>query len=102
MIRPASSAVELELRVQSGVETLGGVKRDSPWVDFSFSSRKKSSSFNLGMKVTVLGSKYTGSCPSTTFLSLLEKYLRSSLDIFLFWLLEGGGDCCWFGDERGC
>ena len=102
MIRPASSAVELELRVQSGVETLGGVKRDSPWVDFSFSLRKKSSSFDLGMKVTVLGSKYTGSCPSTTILSLLEKYLRSSLDIFLFWLLEGGGDCCWFGDERGC
>ena len=86
MIRPASSAVELELRVQSRVETLGGVKRDSPWVDFSFSMRKKSSSFNLGMKVTVLGSKYTSSSPSTTFLSLLEKYSRSSLNIFLFWL----------------
>ena len=86
MIRPASSAVELELRVQSRVETLGGVKRDSPWVDFSFSLRKKSSSFNLGMKVTMLGSKYTSSSPSTTFLSLLEKYSRSSLNIFLFWL----------------
>ena len=86
MIRPASSAVELELRVQSRVETLGGVKRDSPWVDFSFSMRKKRSSFNLGMKVTVLGSKYTSSSPSITFLSLLEKYSRSSLNIFLFWL----------------
>ena len=86
MIRPASSAVELELGVQSRVETLGGVKRDSPWVDFSFSMRKKSSSFNLGMKVTVLGSKYTSSSPSITFLSLLEKYSRSSLNIFLFWL----------------
>lgn len=86
MIRPASSAVELELRVQSRVETLGGVKRDSPWVDFSFSMRKKSSSFNLGMKVTVLGSKYTSLSPSITFLSLLEKYSRSSLNIFLFWL----------------
>ena len=86
MIRPASSAVELELRVQSRVETLGGVKRDLPWVDFSFSLRKKSSSFNLGMKVTMLGSKYTSSSPSITFLSLLEKYSRSSLNIFLFWL----------------
>ena len=86
MIRPAASVVELELRVQSGVEIFGGVKRDLPRVGFSFSLRKKSSSFNLGMKVTVLGSKYTGSSPSTTFLCLLEKYSRSSLDIFLFWL----------------
>jgi len=71
MIRPASSTVELELRVQSGVKTLGGVKRHSPWVEFSFSLRKKSSSFDLGMKVIVLGSKYTGSGPSIAFLSLL-------------------------------
>ena len=71
-------------------------------MDLSFSLRMKDSSFNLGMKVIVLGSKYTGSGPSTAFLSLSEKYSKSILDIFLFWLKGEGGDCCCFDGEMEC
>lgn len=46
-----------------------------------------------------LGSKYTGSEPSTAFLRRLAKYSRSSLVVFLLWGLEDWGRLSvWFGD----
>ena len=47
----------------------------------------KDSSLDLGIKDTVIGSKYTGSAPSTAFLSFFVKDSTSVLGTFLFWLV---------------
>ena len=59
-----------------------------PWFEaFLLSSKMKFSSLDRRMRVTVAGSIYTGSRPSATFLSFLEKCSRSSRLIFLFRVL---------------
>lgn len=90
-----SSTVELEQRVLTEAKMLGRVEgHDKLRKIFPFLFRMKASSLDCGMKVTVTGSKYTDSGPSTTFFSLLEKISRLSLPISFFWLRKGDGGGC--------
>ena len=60
----------------------------------------KCSSLERGIRVVELGSKYTGSGPSTAFLRRLAKFSTSSLVVFLLWGFEDRGRLSvWFGCE---
>ena len=99
MIRPTSSANEIELVTKSGTKMQGG--EDSPWMfgslwmlELRLSCRMKASTLDCGMKDMDAGSKYTASGPSIALMSFLEKSSISSLEIFLFEEVDGvvGGD----------